>query len=44
MKTKQKAKRTTNDIKIASMSFLHLDNNTMIHKLTNQVSFFPLSN
>lgn len=42
MKNKQKAKRTANDITIATMSFLHLDNSSMIHKLTNQVSFFSI--
>lgn len=40
MKNKQKAKRTTNDVTIATMSFSHLDNNIMIHEETNQVSFF----
>lgn len=44
MKNKQKAKRTTNDVTIATMSFSHLDNNIMIHEETNQVSFFPPSN
>lgn len=39
MKNKQKAKRTTNDVSIASMSFPHLDNNSMIHEQANQVSF-----
>lgn len=36
---KQKAKRSTNDVTIATMSFPHLDNNSMIHDQANQVSF-----
>lgn len=39
---KQKAKRTTNDVTIATMSFSHLDNNSVIHEQANQVSFFSI--
>ena len=41
---KQKAKRTGNDVAIAPMSFLHLNNSIVIHEQTNQVSFFSSSN
>lgn len=40
MKNKQKAKRTANDVTIATMSFSHLNNSIVIHEQTNQVSFF----
>lgn len=37
---KKPKKTTTNDITFAIRSFSHLDNNGMIHELTNQVLFF----
>ena len=37
MKNKQKAKRTANDVTIATMSFSHLNNSIVIHEQTNQV-------
>lgn len=42
MKSIQKAKRPTNDVTIATMSFSQLDNNSMMHEQTNQVAFFPI--
>lgn len=42
MKNKQKAKKTANDVTIATMSFSHLNNSIVIHEQTNQVSFFSI--
>lgn len=42
--TKKKAKKkNTNDTTFAIRSFSHLDNNGMIHELTNQVLLFSIN-
>lgn len=39
-----KGQRATNDVTIATMSFSHSDNNSMIHEITSQSFFLPSSN